>query len=198
MSKPSQRAQNVHWQAIEVSREERAQLKHQKPAVLWLTGVSGAGKSTMANLVDQKLTKLGRHTFLLDGDNVRHGLSKDLSFTDADRAENIRRISEVAKLMTDAGLILITAFISLFRAERKVVRDLLQLGEFYEIFIDTPLAVVEARDVKGLYKKARAGQLKNFTGIDSPYEAPESPELRIDTTTLSLEDGADAIVAMLL
>jgi bifunctional enzyme CysN/CysC len=198
MSKPSPHAQNVHWQATEVSREERAQLKHQTPAVLWLTGVSGAGKSTMANLVDKKLTSMGRHTFLLDGDNVRHGLNKDLSFTDADRAENIRRISEVVKLMTDAGLIVITAFISPFRAERKAVRDLLQPGEFYEIFIDTPLAVAEARDVKGLYKKARAGQLKNFTGIDSPYEAPESPELRIDTTTMSLEEGADAIVAMLL
>jgi bifunctional enzyme CysN/CysC len=198
MSEPSQRAQNVHWQAMEVSREERAQLKHQKPAVLWLTGVSGAGKSTIANLVDRKLTSMGRHTFLLDGDNVRHGLSKDLSFTDGDRAENIRRISEVVKLMTDAGLIVITAFISPFRAERKVVRELLRPGEFYEIFIDTPLEVAEARDVKGLYKKARAGQLKNFTGIDSPYEPPESPELRLDTTKLSLEDGANAIVAILL
>lgn len=195
MTKPSQ---NVHWQALEVTREQRAELKHQKPAVLWLTGVSGAGKSTLANLVDKKLTSMNRHTFLLDGDNVRHGLSKDLGFTEADRAENIRRITEVAKLMTDAGLIVITAFISPFRAERKVVRETMRPGEFYEIFIDTPLEVAEARDVKGLYKKARAGQLKNFTGIDSPYEPPEAPELRIDTTKLNLEEGADAIVRMLL
>jgi bifunctional enzyme CysN/CysC len=198
MSKTPPRDQNVHWQALAVTREQRAELKAQKPAVLWLTGVSGAGKSTFANLVDRKLTSLNRHTFLLDGDNLRHGLNSDLSFTEADRAENIRRVSEVAKLMTDAGLIVITAFISPFRAERDRVRALMRPGEFFEIFIDTPLEVAEARDVKGLYKKARAGALKNFTGIDSPYEPPLSPELRIDTTKMSLEDGADAIVSMLL
>jgi bifunctional enzyme CysN/CysC len=198
MSKPPKRDENVHWQAFAVTREQRAELKSQKPAVLWLTGVSGAGKSTFANLVDRKLTSLHRHTFLLDGDNLRHGLNSDLGFTEADRAENIRRVSEVAKLMTDAGLIVITAFISPFRAERDRVRAMMRPGEFFEIFIDTPLEVAEARDVKGLYKKARAGELKNFTGIDSPYEPPQSPELRIDTTKMSLEEGADAIVAMLL
>jgi bifunctional enzyme CysN/CysC len=198
MSKTPKRDENVHWQALAVTREQRAGLKHQKPAVLWLTGVSGAGKSTIANLVDRKLTSLNRHTFLLDGDNLRHGLNSDLSFTETDRAENIRRVSEVAKLMADAGLIVITAFISPFRAERDRVRALMHPGEFFEIFIDTPLEIAEARDVKGLYKKARAGELKNFTGIDSPYEPPQSPELRIDTTKLSLEEGADAIVAMLL
>ena len=166
--------------------------------MLWLTGLSGAGKSTIANLVEKKLARMNRHTFLLDGDNVRHGLNKDLGFTDADRVENIRRVGEVAKLMTDAGLIVITAFISPFRAERKMVRQMMRPGEFFEIFIDTPLAAAEARDVKGLYKKARAGQLKNFTGIDSPYEAPEAPELRIDTTKMTPEEAADAIVAMLI
>ncbi len=153
--------------------------------MLWLTGLSGAGKSTIANLVEKKLARMNRHTFLLDGDNVRHGLNKDLGFTDADRVENIRRVGEVAKLMTDAGLIVITAFISPFRAERRMVRQMMRPGEFFEIFVDTPLAAAEARDVKGLYKKARAGQLKNFTGIDSPYEAPEAPELRIDTTKMT-------------
>lgn len=192
------RAENVHWQATDISREHHAQVKHQKPAVLWLTGLSGAGKSTIANVVEKKLASLQRHTFLLDGDNVRHGLNKDLGFTDADRVENIRRVGEVAKLLTDAGLIVITAFISPFRAERSSVRDKIRPGEFFEIFIDTPLADAEARDEKGLYKKARAGQLKNFTGIDSPYEAPESPELRIDTTKLTPEQAADAIIALLL
>ncbi len=150
--------------------------------MLWFTGLSGAGKSTIANLVEKKLVRMNRHTFLLDGDNVRHGLNKDLGFTDADRVENIRRVGEVARLMTDAGLIVITAFISPFRAEREMVRQMLRPGEFIEVHVDTPLADAEERDVKGLYAKARAGQLKNFTGIDSPYEAPEQPEIRIDTT----------------
>ena len=192
------RAQNVHWQALEVGREAHAALKGQQPAVLWFTGLSGSGKSTIANLVEKKLHAAGRHTFLLDGDNVRHGLNKDLGFTEADRVENIRRVGEVARLMTDAGLIVLTAFISPFRAERELVRSLLPDGEFVEVFIDTPLEVAEVRDVKGLYRKARAGELKNFTGIDSPYERPENPEIRIDTTTTSPEDAAEAIVARLL
>jgi bifunctional enzyme CysN/CysC len=188
------RAQNVHWQAIEISREAHAKQKGQSPKLLWFTGLSGSGKSTIANLVEKKLHALGRHSFLLDGDNVRHGLNKDLGFTDTDRIENIRRVGEVAKLMTDAGLIVLTAFISPFRAEREMVRGMLPAGEFLEIFIDTPLADAEARDVKGLYKKARAGELKNFTGIDSPYEAPERPDIRIDTTCMSPEAAAELIV----
>ena len=192
------RAQNVHWQATDVTRERRATLMRQKPAVLWFTGLSGAGKSTIANLVEKKLARMNRHTFLLDGDNVRHGLNKDLGFTDADRVENIRRVGEVARLMTDAGLIVITAFISPFRAEREMVRQMLPAGEFIEIFIDTPLAEAERRDVKGLYAKARAGTLKNFTGIDSPYEAPATPEIRIDTTAMTADEAADAIVEELL
>lgn len=192
------RAQNVHWQATDVSRDHHASLKNQKPAVLWFTGLSGAGKSTIANLVEKKLARMNRHTFLLDGDNVRHGLNKDLGFTDADRVENIRRVGEVAKLMTDAGLIVITAFISPFRAERDMVRQMMPPCEFIEVHIDTPLADAEARDVKGLYKKARSGQLKNFTGIDSPYEPPVDPEIRIDTTAMTPEEAADAIVAKLI
>jgi bifunctional enzyme CysN/CysC len=192
------RSQNVHWQAMDISRETHAKLKNQKAAVLWFTGLSGAGKSTIANLVEKKLVRMNRHTFLLDGDNVRHGLNKDLGFTDADRIENIRRVGEVAKLMTDAGLIVITAFISPFRAERKMVRDMMPAGEFFEIHIDTSLQDAEARDVKGLYKKARAGQLANFTGIDSPYEAPVTPEVRIDTTKMTPEQAADLIVDTLL
>jgi len=188
------RAQNVHWQALEVSREAHAALKGQRPAVLWFTGLSGSGKSTIANLVEKKLHAMGRHTFLLDGDNVRHALNKDLGFTEADRIENIRRVGEVARLMTDAGLIVLTAFISPFRAERELVRAMVPEGEFLEIFVDTPLEVAERRDVKGLYRKARSGELKNFTGIDSPYEAPEKPEIRIDTTTTRPEDAAEAIV----
>ncbi len=192
------RSQNIHPQALDITREAHAALKSQSPAVLWFTGLSGAGKSTIANLVEKKLHLLGKHTFLLDGDNVRHGLNKDLGFTDADRVENIRRVGEVARLMTDAGLIVITAFISPFRAERKMVRDMMAPGEFIEIFIDTPLAEAERRDVKGLYRKARAGELKHFTGMDSPYEAPEAPELRIDTTELTPEQAADAIVERLV
>ncbi|MEO6387904.1 MAG: sulfate adenylyltransferase subunit CysN [Croceibacterium sp.] len=192
------RAQNVHWQALEIGREQHAAIKGQTPAVLWFTGLSGSGKSTIANLVEKKLHAAGRHSFLLDGDNVRHGLNKDLGFTDADRIENVRRVGEVAKLMTDAGLVVLTAFISPFRAERDLVRAMLPHGEFIEIFVDTPLSVAEERDVKGLYKKARAGELKNFTGIDSPYERPENPEMRIDTTRTSPEDAAELIVERLL
>jgi bifunctional enzyme CysN/CysC len=192
------RSSNIHWQQLDVTREVHARLKNQRPAVLWFTGLSGAGKSTIANLVEKKLARMNRHTFLLDGDNVRHGLNKDLGFSDADRVENIRRVGEVAKLMTDAGLIVITAFISPFRAEREMVRQMIAPGEFYEVHIDTPLATAEARDVKGLYKKARAGQLKYFTGIDSPYEPPQAPEIHIDTGTLSPEAAADLIVSHLI
>ncbi len=192
------RAQNVHWQALEITREQHAVMKNQAPAVLWFTGLSGSGKSTIANMVEKKLHRMNRHTFLLDGDNVRHGLNKDLGFTETDRIENIRRVGEVAKLMADAGLIVITAFISPFRAERQMVREMLPDGEFIEVHVDTPLAVAEARDVKGLYKKARAGALKNFTGIDSPYEEPEAPEIRIDTTAMTVEQAADIIIDRLL
>lgn len=192
------RSQNVHWQALDISRDAHAALKNQKPAVLWFTGLSGSGKSTIANLVEKKLHRMNRHTFVLDGDNVRHGLNKDLGFTEADRIENIRRVGEVAKLMTDAGLVVITAFISPFKADREMVRGMLPEGEFLEVFIDTPLAVAEARDVKGLYKKARAGDLKNFTGIDSPYEAPVNPEIRIDTTGMTPDAAATLIVDTLL
>jgi bifunctional enzyme CysN/CysC len=192
------RAHNIHRQHLEVERETHAALKGQKPAVLWFTGLSGAGKSTIANLVEKKLAAKGRHTFLLDGDNVRHGLNRDLGFTDADRIENIRRVGEVAKLMADAGLIVLTAFISPFRAERHMVRRMLPEGEFIEVFVDIPLAEAEKRDVKGLYGKARAGELKNFTGIDSPYEVPEKPEIHIDTTKMSADEAADLIVAKLL
>ncbi|WP_341631354.1 sulfate adenylyltransferase subunit CysN [Sphingomonas agri] len=188
------RALNIHRQHLDVGRETHATLKGQKPAVLWFTGLSGAGKSTIANLVEKALVGRGRHTFLLDGDNVRHGLNRDLGFTDADRIENIRRVGEVARLMADAGLIVLTAFISPFRAEREMVRKMMPEGEFIEIFIDTPLAEAEMRDAKGLYAKARAGELKNFTGIDSPYEEPEAPEIRIDTTKLSAEEAAELIV----
>ncbi len=191
------RADNIHWQHTDVTKTSRSALKSQRGQVVWLTGLSGAGKSTIANLVEKRLHALGRHTYLLDGDNVRHGLNKDLGFTEEDRVENIRRVAEVAKLMVDAGLIVLTAFISPFRAERQLARDLLDGGEFIEVFVDTPLAVAEARDVKGLYKKARSGQLKNFTGVDSPYEAPEKPELRIDTTAIDPVEAAERIVAWL-
>jgi bifunctional enzyme CysN/CysC len=192
------RSQNVHWQAVEITREAHAAQKHQAPKVLWFTGLSGSGKSTIANLVEKRLHAIGKHSFLLDGDNIRHGLNKDLGFTDADRVENVRRVGEVAKLMADAGLIVLTAFISPFRAERELVRGMLPDGEFVEVFIDTPLAVAEARDVKGLYRKARAGELKNFTGIDSPYEPPEAPDIHVDTTQETPEAAAERIVAQLL
>ena len=192
------RALNIHRQHLEVGRETHAALKGQKPAVVWFTGLSGAGKSTIANVVEKKLAARGRHTFLLDGDNVRHGLNRDLGFTEADRIENIRRVGEVAKLMSDAGLIVLTAFISPFRAERHMVRRMLSEGEFIEVFVDTPLGVAEERDTKGLYAKARAGELKNFTGIDSPYEPPEEPEIRIDTTQMSADEAADYVIEKLL
>ncbi|AMO70610.1 sulfate adenylyltransferase subunit CysN [Sphingorhabdus sp. M41] len=188
------RAQNVHWQATDITREAHADLKNQKPKVLWFTGLSGSGKSTIANEVEKLLNVMNRHTFLLDGDNVRHGLNKDLGFTEADRIENIRRVGEVAKLMTDAGLIVLTAFISPFRAERNMVRAMLPEGEFVEIFVDTPLEVAEERDVKGLYKKARAGELKNFTGIDSPYEPPEKPDIRVNTVEMTPVEAAEYII----
>ena len=190
------RASNIHRQHLDVSRETHAALKGQKPVILWFTGLSGAGKSTIANLVEQRLAQRGRHTFLLDGDNLRHGLNRDLGFTESDRIENIRRVGEVARLMADAGLIVLTAFISPFRAERDMVRAMAAEGEFLEIFIDTPLAQAEQRDTKGLYAKARAGQLVNFTGIDSPYEPPLTPDVRIDPS-MSAEAAADAILAAL-
>jgi bifunctional enzyme CysN/CysC len=192
------RSQNVHWQALDLTREDRARMKNQVPRVLWFTGLSGSGKSTIANAVEKRLHAMNRHTFLLDGDNVRHGLNKDLGFTDADRIENIRRIGEVAKLMADSGLIVLTAFISPFCAERAMVRDMLPAGEFVEIFVDTPLEVAESRDVKGLYRKARAGKLKNFTGIDSPYERPESPDITVNTVEMTAEEAAKRIVDQVL
>jgi bifunctional enzyme CysN/CysC len=192
------RAQNVHWQATDIGREAHAALKNQKPKILWFTGLSGSGKSTIANEVEKTLNLLNRHTFLLDGDNIRHGLNKDLGFTETDRIENIRRVGEVAKLMADAGLIVLTAFISPFRAERDMVRAMMPEGEFIEIFVDTPLEVAEARDMKGLYKKARAGQLKNFTGIDSPYEPPENPDICVNTVEMSPAEAAEHIVRQLM
>lgn len=192
------RSQNIHWQPTDITRESHAALKNQSPRVLWFTGLSGSGKSTIANEVEKQLNLMNRHTFLLDGDNVRHGLNKDLGFTEADRIENIRRVGEVAKLMTDAGLIVLTAFISPFRAERQMVRDMLEDGEFIEIFVDTPLEVAEERDVKGLYKKARSGQLKNFTGIDSPYEAPENPDIVVNTVAMTPQEAAEHIIKTIL
>ena len=191
------RSQNIHWQALDVNKKSRAEAKHQKAAVLWFTGLSGAGKSTIANLVEKQLLALGKHTYLLDGDNVRHGLNRDLGFTDADRVENIRRVGEVSRLMLDAGLIVLVSFISPFRAERRMARSLVEAGEFFEVHVDTPLALAEQRDVKGLYKKARRGELKNFTGIDSPYEPPEHPEIYLDTTQSTPEQAADQIVQAL-
>ncbi|HSY46342.1 MAG TPA: sulfate adenylyltransferase subunit CysN [Steroidobacteraceae bacterium] len=191
------RSQNVHWQALDVGKPLRARLKGQRACVLWLTGLSGAGKSTIANIVEKQLAASGRHTYLLDGDNVRHGLNKDLGFTAQDRVENIRRVAEVSRLMVDAGLIVLVSFISPFRSERRMARDLFAPGEFLEVFVDTPLAEAERRDVKGLYRKARRGELKNFTGIDSPYEAPEVAEIHIDTTVMTPEQAAASIIARL-
>ena len=184
------KATNIVWHSHNVTKENRSEQKNQKPCILWFTGLSGSGKSTLANALEQRLFELGYHSYLLDGDNVRHGLNKDLGFTDAERVENIRRIGEVAKLFVDAGLIVMTAFISPFQSDRELVRGLVGEGEFIEIFVDTPLEVCEQRDPKGLYKKARAGQIKNFTGLDSPYEAPEKPELVLETAK---DDVADCV-----
>ena len=191
------RSQNIHMQAVDVDKNLRSGLKAQKSCVLWFTGLSGSGKSTIANIVERKLAREGRHTYLLDGDNVRHGLNKDLGFTDEDRVENIRRIGEVARLMVDSGLIVLTAFISPFRAERQMARSLLEEDEFLEVFVETPLAIAEQRDPKGLYKKARSGDLKNFTGIDSPYEQPENPEMLVDTSSMTAEQCAEQIIRSL-
>jgi bifunctional enzyme CysN/CysC len=191
------RSDNVQWQMLDIDKAAHARLKGHRPCVLWMTGLSGAGKSTIANLLERKLHTLGCHTYLLDGDNVRHGLNKDLGFTDADRVENIRRIAEVSKLMVDAGLIVITSFISPFRSERRMARGLLEEGEFIEVFVDTPLRVAEARDPKSLYAKARRGEIRNFTGIDSPYEPPEAPEMHLDTTAIPAEQAAEELVAEL-
>ena len=191
------RSQNLHAQILEVTPEARAAIKGQRPLLLWFTGLSGAGKSTVANLVEKKLHLMGRHTFLLDGDNVRLGLNRDLGFSEADRAENIRRVGESARLMLDAGLIVLAAFISPYRAERRMVREMLAEGEFVEVFVDVPLSVAEERDPKGLYAKARDGRIPNFTGIGSPYEPPEAPDIRIDAAALTPEQAADEIVRYL-
>ena len=188
------RAENIHLQHVDIDKAARAGQKTQSPCVVWFTGLSGSGKSTIANRVEQELYRLGHHTYLLDGDNVRHGLNRDLGFTEADRVENIRRVGEVAKLMVDAGLIVLTAFISPFRTERQMARDLLTDGEFMEVFVEVPLEIAEQRDPKGLYKKARRGELKNFTGIDSPYEVPENPELMVDTSAMTAEEAAGRVI----
>jgi bifunctional enzyme CysN/CysC len=191
------RAENIHWQALDVNKHVRASLKGQRACVLWFTGLSGAGKSTVANLVEKRLHAIGRHTYTLDGDNVRHGLNKDLGFTDADRVENIRRVAEVSRLMVDAGLIVLVSFISPFRSERRLARELVQTGEFFEVFVDTPIEEAEKRDPKGLYKKARRGELQNFTGIDSPYEPPENAEIHLRTALFSPEEAAEQILSKL-
>jgi adenylyl-sulfate kinase len=189
--------QNIVWHDHKISRSQRASLKRQQPCLLWFTGLSGSGKSTIANALDVALHQQGYHTFLLDGDNVRHGLNKDLSFSDSDRVENIRRIGEVSKLFTDAGLIVMSAFISPFTSDRLLVRNLFPAGEFIEVYMETPLETCEKRDPKGLYKKARAGAIRQFTGIDSPYETPQHPEVRLDTTKLSVDDCVNALISYL-
>lgn len=190
-------ATNVVWHDSKVTKESRCAHKAQKPCILWFTGFSGSGKSTIANAVEHRLAELKQHTYLLDGDNVRHGLNKDLGFTDEDRIENIRRIGEISKLFVDAGLIVVTAFISPFRAERQLVRDLVDEGEFFEVYMSTPLETCEQRDPKGLYKKAREGKIKNFTGIDSDYEPPENPEVTLDTSTMTVEECVDRVISHL-
>jgi len=189
--------ENIVWHPHPVTKENRSVQKKQQPCILWFTGLSGSGKSTIAGAVEQKLYELGHHTYLLDGDNVRHGLNKDLGFSDSDRVENIRRIGEMSKLFVDAGMIVLTAFISPFRTDRRMVRDLVGQSEFIEVHMDTPLATCEQRDPKGLYKKARAGEIKNFTGIDSEYESPEIPEITVNTKELSIEQCADKIIQYL-
>jgi bifunctional enzyme CysN/CysC len=191
------RSENIHWQKMDVSQESRAEQKSQVPKIIWFTGLSGSGKSSIANILEKKLQSLGRHTITLDGDNIRHGINRDLGFTDADRVENIRRVGEVAKLMLNSGLICITSFISPFESERKMVRSLVSENEFIEVFVDTPLSVCEQRDVKGLYAKARSGEIPNFTGISSPFEKPINPEIRIDTLNISAEEAADQIIEFL-
>ena len=192
------RASNIQWQKMDVTRENRAKLKNQKPVVVWMTGLSGSGKSTIANALEKKLLQMNFHTFILDGDNIRLGLNKDLGFSDADRVENIRRVGQVAKLMTDAGLIVIVAFISPFRSDRDLVKKMIGKKEFVEVFIDTPLSVAEDRDVKGLYAKARSGKLKNFTGIDSPYETPENPDIHIKTKSQSIDESVNEILKKII
>jgi adenylyl-sulfate kinase len=189
--------ENIVWHQHNVTKDERSKQKKQRPCILWFTGLSGSGKSTISSAVEQKLFELGHHTYLLDGDNVRHGLNKDLAFSNEDRVENIRRIGELSKLMIDAGLLVMTAFISPFKADRQLVKDLVQQHEFVEVYMDTSLEVCEQRDPKGLYKKARSGQIKNFTGIDSEYEIPKNPELIINTAELSIEECADKIIIYL-
>jgi len=191
------RASNIHWQALEINKQAHAAMKHQTPRCIWFTGLSGSGKSTIANLLEKRLHAEGKHTYLLDGDNVRHGLNRDLGFTEADRVENIRRVAEVAKLMVDAGLIVLVSFISPFRAERQMARELFDTEEFMEVFVDTPLKECERRDLKGLYAKARRGELKNFTGIDSAYEAPEKPEVHLETMVISLDRCVEQILKSL-
>ena len=190
---PLRRADNIHWQSLEIGKEASAVQKGQKPAVLWFTGLSGSGKSTVANLLEKKLHAAGKHTYMLDGDNVRHGLNRDLGFTEADRVENIRRVAEMAKLMADAGLIVLVSFISPFRAERRFAREIMADGEFVEVFVDTPFEECARRDPKGLYAKALRGEIKNFTGVDSPYEAPENADIHLETAGRSPDDLVEAI-----
>ncbi len=190
----SDKASNLVWHEHKITKDERATMKAQRPVILWFTGLSGSGKSTLANALEARLSELGHHTYLLDGDNVRHGLNRDLGFSDTDRVENIRRIGEAAKLFVDAGLIVLTAFISPFRSDRHMARSLVDQGEFLEVFVDAPLEVCEGRDPKGLYAKARRGEIKQFTGIDSPYEPPESPEIRLDTGSMTIEACIDSVL----